>query len=86
MTEPTPIGDRLLSAAIAAVDDAGPTWPAMAEIPVLITSTQRPCMLLLPADISDQEVAELAAWMLLNARPWIARSGSPAGRIIVPKR
>jgi len=72
-----------IAAAIDSVE-ADPAWPPMTEIPVLISSTQRPCVLALPTDVTNQEIDEIAAWMLLNARAWIARQ-SATPRIIVAR-
>lgn len=65
--EPTPIRPDQVARAIDAVDAAetaaqGPI-PGMAEIPVLIQSTGRPAVLVVPLDITEAEVLGLASWV-----------------------
>lgn len=56
---------------------------AMCEVPIMIGSTGRPAIMGVPEDITQDEVDELAAWMLMNLRKHIAKSRQPASRIEV---
>jgi hypothetical protein len=70
--------------AIARTDGA-PAWPPMVEVPVLIASTNRPAVLLVPADVSALEVDELCAWALLNLRAEAHRAAAPSSRLVVAR-
>lgn len=62
--------------AIAASEERTVT---MAEIPVALAITQRPVVLHVPVDMTDGEILELAAFVILNMRPYI-QSRLPPGR------
>lgn len=81
---PHRFADRL-DAAIAA-EAAKPVEVAMQQINVTISSTGRPAIIVIPNDVSDSELAELAGWVLtavLNAKRAEREKGA-ASRILVP--
>lgn len=47
----------------------------MVDVPVVIACSGRPVVVSLPVDCSDQEIIELAAWLLLRVRGAIAAAG-----------
>jgi hypothetical protein len=53
---------RPIDAAIAAAEQPEPV--RMVQIPVTIASTGRPAQIVIPADATDAELAELCGWML----------------------
>lgn len=61
--------------AIAAVDERV-DFSAHHTIPLTITCSGRPAVLILPADLTDEEAIELAATILLQARA-ATRTSSP---------
>lgn len=66
------------------IDDAiaatSATTVEMAQVPVQIASTGRPAMMVVPTDLSDAEIIELAAFVLLGLRPFIqANAGRSTG-------
>lgn len=78
-------GERVDPVGQAIAGAGEPThFPPMVEIPILITSTGRPAMIVLPADISVEEVGELAAWILTTARRHIAEDARRS-RIVVAR-
>lgn len=56
----------------------------MCEVPVTIASSGRPALLHVPVDMSDTEVMELAAFMLLYMRQWIGRHLGHSADLWVP--
>jgi hypothetical protein len=57
----------------------------MADVPVTISSTGRPAILSLPVDLTDVELHELAAFLLLAVPAQLARArGEVRSRLIVP--
>lgn len=61
----------------------------MCEVPVSIASTGRPVVLHVPVDLTDSEIIELTAFVLLHMRPWINSQIDPAtaaaaGRLWTP--
>lgn len=70
--------------AIAAA--AAPATVQLVEVKVQISSTGRPVIMAVPVDLDDGEIIELAAFVLVGLRPHIARTTSPASRLIVPGR
>lgn len=75
-----PIGD-----AIATVEE-GERTVTMCEVPVTLASTARPVVLHVPVDMSDVEIIELAAFLLLHMRPWIAGQLNGANRLWIPPK
>lgn len=71
-----------IAAAIAA--PAEPPQVAMVQKQVTISSTGRPAVVLVPADATPAELAELCGWMLTTLRVECASRGAPASRIILP--
>ena len=59
--------------------------PVMAQVPIVIGSTGRPAMLLIPDDVTDREVMELAAWLLNGLRGHIAANRKASGGLIVAR-
>jgi hypothetical protein len=62
-----------------------PTMPRMAEVPVMINSTGRPSIVVVPEDITDAEVMELTAWLLRSLRGHIAANLSPASGLVIAR-
>ena len=74
----------LIADAIAAAES--PQAVAMKQIQVTISSTGRPAIVAVPADASEAELVELAAWFLASVIPGFRaeRQRGAVGRIIVP--
>lgn len=60
-------GKDPIDRAIASVGDT----VTMCEVPVQIASSGRPVVLHVPVDLSDHEILELGAFVLMTMRPWI---------------
>lgn len=79
--------DRAIAAALgeAVAPEPDPRVVTLAEVPVTISSTGRPAILSVPVDLTDDELHELTAFMLLGlpARLEQAR-GSARSRLILP--
>lgn len=45
----------------------------MGQVPVTLASSGRPVILHVPVDMDDVEIIELAAFLLIHMRPWIAK-------------
>lgn len=73
-------GDKIDDAIGATADPFGGL--TMAEIGVNIASTGRPAMLLVPSDLTVDELRELAGWMLLHLRSHIDARKRPAIEIV----
>lgn len=74
-----------VASAIAAVE-SNDQAVTLQQIPITISSTGRPCIIAVPPDVTDSELAELCGWMLtglMNAKR-NERAQSPASRILVP--
>ena len=70
--------------AIAATQQPEPM--ALQQVgPITITSTGRPAVLAVPPDLTDDELLELASWLLNpgGLRAMLRRT-SPASRIVLP--
>lgn len=65
-----------IDAAINATNDRRPDVPVV-TIPVTISSTGRGVALAVPVDLTDVELRELAASMLLFMDAWIANASKP---------
>jgi hypothetical protein len=74
----------LIDQAIAAA--AEPQTVQLIEVKVQISSTGRPVIMAVPVDLTDAEIIELGAFVLVGLRLHIARQLGPASRIIVPGR
>jgi hypothetical protein len=70
--------------AIAAASEPAPVQ--MIQVPVTIGSTGRPAQIIIPADATDSELAELCGWMLTSVMGSLRaqRAAAPASRIILP--
>lgn len=75
-----------IDAALTAAD--APKQIAMREFRVTISSTGRPAMVVLPADASDAELAELGGWLLtfVLGTYRAERAKGPGVRLYVPGR
>jgi hypothetical protein len=69
--------------AIKATDPA--PEPTLIQVPIVIASTGRPVVVLVPPDLSDAETIELAAYLLTGLRPHIAASLGPPSPLIVAR-
>lgn len=58
----------------------------MTQLPVTISSTNRPAAVILPADATDAEIAEVAGWLLTKVLAAFReqRAKTAGGRIILP--
>jgi hypothetical protein len=74
-----------IAAAIAAAEEPPPV--RMRQFQVTISSTGRPAAALLPADVTDAELAEFTGWLLTAVMNGLRteRARGPASRILIPR-
>lgn len=69
----------------AAIDAASRPTVTMVEVPIVMRPNGRPAILHCPIDLTDQELIELAGFLLGGLRPHIAKYAQPgAGSLWTP--